>query len=324
MADKPDGKLLHANQKDDLSMTGKPVLVQNNLGIFYGFLEKSDTRSGTALLRDGFKLSPDRHITFSQYLDFLSNEMSDRYWAADEEYMEAWTASDDDHSLDINPEEFLPTEKSIIPNEILINQGSFREHARDLAITDYASEGIFLVQKRTSTHVNSKHVQSSAPLVSVTNVVAIVAISEQVIEHPGMEAIKKDIEEHGHINEAGRYYDALTPLMTFGLVSIDPFIMKLYSRLKDEPSLKVTADEFFSQFTETNPRVTRSLSYIMMSIPKQVESYINKDLIKNNEDLRKFTLEYVDTIANLPALVVNSSQRVSDYQKKAQIDEQAQ
>lgn len=323
MADKPNGKLLDINKNEDLSLTGRPVLVQNNLGIFYGFLEKSDTRSGTALLRDGFKLSPDRHITYSQYLDFLSNEMSDRYWAADEEYMEAWTASDDDHSLDIDPEELLPTGKSIIPNEILISQESFREHSRDLAITDYASEGIFLVQRRTSTHVNSKHVQSSAPLISVTNVVVVAAISEQTIDHPGMESIKKEIEDHGSISEAGIYYDALTPLMTFGLVGNDTSFMSVYLRAKEHSSFNTSIDEWLSHFASVS-RVTRSLSYIMKSIPEQVKSYINKDLIKNDEDLRKYTLEYIETLADLPDLTVNSSERIDDYQKKTQHNEQAQ
>ncbi len=323
MADKPDGKLLHTNHKDDLSMTGKPVLVQNNLGIFYGFLEKSDTRNGTALLRDGFKLSPDRHITFSQYLDFLSNEISDRYWEAESRFGDI--VHDSYENEEIDPTEHWPEKKDIVPNEILINQESFEEHTRDLAITDYASEGIFLVQKRTSTHVNSKHVQSSAPLVSVTNVVAIVAIAENRIEHPGMDAVQKEIADGSLGSEYGLYYDALTPIVTFGLVSNDVSFMSVYLRAKEYPHFKSTSiDEWFSHFTDSNVRVDRSLSYIMKSIPGQVESYINETLIKNEEDLRKYTLEYIEALANLPALVVNSNQRVNSYQKKTQTDEQAQ
>ncbi|QQS19828.1 hypothetical protein IPL85_06250 [Candidatus Saccharibacteria bacterium] len=64
MAQKPEDKLLNTTQNNDLTLTGKPVLVQNQLGIFYGTLEKADTRTGTALLTNGFMLSPERHITF--------------------------------------------------------------------------------------------------------------------------------------------------------------------------------------------------------------------------------------------------------------------
>ncbi|OYW85993.1 hypothetical protein B7Z17_01335, partial [Candidatus Saccharibacteria bacterium 32-49-10] len=73
MAQKPEDKLLNNIQNSDLSMTGKPVLAQNELGIFYGVLEKADTRNGTALLSSGYMLSPERHITYARYLDFLDD-----------------------------------------------------------------------------------------------------------------------------------------------------------------------------------------------------------------------------------------------------------
>ena len=73
----PESKLiqtLNKQSEDDLSMTGKAVLVQNQLGIFFGILKKADTRKGTALLSDGYAIDPKKHLTFTQYLRFVCAE----------------------------------------------------------------------------------------------------------------------------------------------------------------------------------------------------------------------------------------------------------
>lgn len=313
MAQKPEDKLLNTTQNNDLSLTGKPVLVQNNIGIFYGFLEKSDTRSGTALLRDGFMLSPARHITFSQYLDFLSNEISDRYLEAENEYTKYFVGYDD-----AQPDGPPPDNEDIIPNEILINQDTFDEHHRDLSITDYASEGIYLVQRRTSSYENSNHIQSTAPLLSITNVIAIVAISERDIKHQGMAAIKNDIENKGFIEEVAPYYDSLTPMITFGL--IDKGLQKLIAFTSLELDKSNTA-ESWTQACDIFG-VTSTIKYMANQIIKRVETDINPDLIKEGIKPSKIIHNYLIEMTDMPSLVVNSNQRIDLYKKKAQENEQ--
>lgn len=322
MANKPEDKLQQITNTNGLALTGKPALVQNNLGIFYGFLEKSDTRSGTALLRDGFMLSPDRHITFSQYLDYLSNDISDRYWEMESEFSYALNASEEDEdveSADLMP----PDEDDVIPNEILISQDTFDEHQRNLSITDYASEGIFLIQKRTSSYENSKQVQSSAPLLSITNVIAIVAISEDNISHPGLHIVKKEIEDNGLLNEVAMFYDAVTPMITFGLLNIDLTLFSLFQLLESKEADKSTAKEKeLSEEINAIPKA-RTSEYIISLIPQQVRSYINPELIKNDKSLAKYISKYLETLTRMPKLVVNSTQRTNLYRKKAQSNEQA-
>ena len=317
---------------DDLSLTGKPVLVQNHLGIFYGFLEKSDSRSGSALLRDGFKLSPDRHITFSQYLDYLSNEMDIQYVDANDKYMKALAEAEDAGE---NPGEIGFFEAiddfSITPNEILVSQDVFDEHRRELSITEYASEGVYLVQYRTSTHENSRHVQSNTPLISLTNISAIVAISEEPAEHAGLAYVAEDISRDGwlsHEEVIPLYYDVVSPLASFGIMSdrklieisqiltsiddgrdIDPEILEKVNKI---------SDEFFYSIG------SKSARHIMGVVTNQVKSYINEDLIKDEKDLRKYILRYLTAIQKMPALVVNSDRRSAMYKKlkKAQDNEQ--
>jgi hypothetical protein len=312
MANKPEDTTIEKTQNSDLTLTGKPVLIQNNIGIFYGFLEKSDTRSGTALLRDAFKLSPERHITFSQYLDFLSNEMSDRYWEAENEFTKSFVGDED-----VQPDGPPPDEDDIIPNEILIDQDTFEEHLKDLSITDYASEGVYLVQKRTSTHENSNNVQSTAPLISITNVIAIVAISEQVIKHNGLAKVQKEIEDNGLISDVGLYYDALTPMITFGLIDSNLQTLITYTNLEAEKSDSDSWDKVYDLLG-----VTPTMKYMAKSIAKQVESYLNPELFKGDIKLSDFINTYLIELIEKPLLIVNSNQRINLFKKKAQSDEQ--
>ena len=309
---------------DSLVLTDKPVLVQNNLGIFYGFLEKSDTRNGTALLSDGFMLSPDHHITFSQYLDFFSAEIMDR--VADLNY-------DIDDSLD---EDGQGTERtaeleseSIIPNEILLNQDVFNEHKRNLTITDYASEGIFLVQHRTSTHEYSKYLQASAPMVSLTNVIAIAAISEQTIPHTGFNEARDDLENSWVQQKVDSidYMDALTPMITFGLLSNDlPILIYLGLHKKGQKLNQVKLNRYVQEIPTLDtedPHVTQSFQYMIDSVSDQVRIYENIADDKNVE-IEKDMVPFLQALANLPSLVVNSEKRVKRYKdlKKAQLNEQ--
>lgn len=305
---------------DDLALTGKPVLVQNSLGIFYGFLEKSDSRSATALLRDGFMLSPDNHITFSQYLDYFSTEVEEII--GDMDYRFANSLDDDggetDETVDIINE-------SIIPNEILIDQKTLDEHKRNLTITDYASEGIFLVQRRTSTYENSKYIQASSPLISLTNVIAIVAISETLIRHSGIRDILDDIERTSYpfVDDSIYYYNFLTPMITFGILNNDLQIL-IYLALseKGQDIKKIKLDKYIQEVADLDITVTRSFKYVYESISEQVKlcERIKEDKKVEIKDMSKL----IQALADLPALVVNSEKRVERYKEleKAQSNEQ--
>lgn len=163
----------NSKQLNDLDMTGQSVLVQSELGIFYGTLEKADTRNGTALLRNGFMISPDRHITFSQYLDFLAAEANEISEAFYEDFDEEGQPTNDPSELEL-------------PSEIQLTMDDFKEHSQHLTISDYAVGGIYLVQFRTSTYWNTNYRQSVARLISLTNISAIVPVNigkGYVIEH---------------------------------------------------------------------------------------------------------------------------------------------
>ena len=157
----------------NLDMTGQAVLVQNKLGIFYGTLEKADTRSGTALLRNGFTLSPERHITFAQYLDFLAAEVNSISEVFHEKFDEEGQPTTDPSDL-------------TLPDEIQISAEELEEHSHKLSITDYATDGIFLVQFRTENYWNTNYRQSIAKLISLTEISAIVPVNSgkyEAIEH---------------------------------------------------------------------------------------------------------------------------------------------
>lgn len=127
----------------DLSMTGKPVLVQNQLGIFFGFLEKADTRKGTALLSNGYAIDPKKHLTFTQYLRFISSE-------------------DRGNQLNIDV---------------------VRHVAQENTITDYATEGIGLYyvdlfNDETSYYDTPYAIVPTVAILSLTGIYAIVPVTD--------------------------------------------------------------------------------------------------------------------------------------------------
>lgn len=204
----------------NLQLNGTPVLVQNTLGIFYGILEKSDTRNGTALLRDSFMLSPERHITFSQYVDFLYGTIEMAYLDSIGKIEEA------------DGEEYFEPEPV---NEIVVDHETFSEHTRNLSISDYASEGIALVQYRTSTYWNAHQLQRVTPLISLTNVLAITSISHRAAAiHHKLRELFDDVEEQ--TGEPG----FLQQLLPANGAILDPFkytILSTFENLAANPEL---------------------------------------------------------------------------------------
>lgn len=297
---------------DNLTITGKPVLVQNQLGIFYGFLEKSDTRNGTALLRDGFMVSPDNHITFTQYLDYLSDELLGSHWEIVSDFDGSVNESEDEQ-----PDDSI-LDRPLMPNEISITQDVFDEHKRDLSITDYASEGIFLVQRRTSSFENTRRKQSRSPLISLVNVVAIVAIAEDAIEHSVLRGSLDDIDRTGLVNTVDQltYIEDISPLMTFGRLGDDiNSLVRLSDALKhlDEADFtKVIA----SASNNESFGASASLPYILKSITDRIAQSETRELGAANKDiLLKEVHDLVETLIKMPALVVNSERRVKQYSK---------
>lgn len=142
----PESKLiqtLNTQAGDDLSMTSKPVLVQNQLGIFFGFLKKADTRKGTALLSDGYAIDPKKHLTFTQYLRFICSE-------------------DEGHALSMN---------------------TVRRVAHENTITDYATEGIGIYHvdsfnTYTGYYDAPNGIEPTVAMLSLTGIYAIVPVND--------------------------------------------------------------------------------------------------------------------------------------------------
>lgn len=226
MAQKPEEKLLSSIQNNDLSMTGKPVLVQNQLGIFYGTLEKADTRNGTVLLSDGYMISPERHITYARYLDFLDETIEDALFDAlqfespdDPEIDEDDPANDVVTQLKQNYkalEDVFADGKNYF--EIIISSDTFSEHHTEASITDYASEGIALVNRRTAFYANTSHVQEVSPLISLTNTMAIVPISNTTYG----DRFKSIIAERDDV--AGKLFDHFKLDKFYKLSALSTFI----------------------------------------------------------------------------------------------------
>lgn len=194
---------------NDNILTNAPVLVQNQLGIFYGTLKKYDTRSGTALLESGFMITPERHITFLQYLNFLNGVV--------EELLMGIALNEDSDDTD-------PYEKAekLFPNEISISNEEYQEHKRNLSITDYATEGIYLAQFRTRTYWNTGIVQVTSPSISLTGVMAIVDfdISQEIIHQELMALVSKDVSGLGLVESVlGFDVPEFKVVDTFDLIS---------------------------------------------------------------------------------------------------------
>lgn len=166
MAKNPEDKLVHAiksKEHENFLLTKKPVLVQNNNGIFYGTLEKSDTRIGTALLSNGHTISPEKYLTYVQWARL--NDGNRPKIGATSKYYE--------HDFDV-----------------------VHSMAMQNTITDYATEGIapyYIVASSEMLESNPTKFYSSihlAPLLSLANVSVIIPIDETA----GICEIYKDID----------------------------------------------------------------------------------------------------------------------------------
>lgn len=175
--------------KKSFNMTGQPVLIQNSAGIYYGTLERLDTRDGTALLSDGYTVSPKRHITFAQLLGITSNNASNNTGRA--VMRENQLASENVHDVMSKIAEKVINDES--------DDGGFRlveevQHADLLylaesnTITDYAIGGIAeyktvyatgnMLDISPNVSVNTRLV----PTISITGVIAVVPIdAEQLV-----------------------------------------------------------------------------------------------------------------------------------------------
>lgn len=222
----------------NLQMNGKPVLVQNPLGIFYGILEKSDTRNGTALLRDSFMISPDRHITFAQYVNFLYGTLETAYFDSMDKLVEGEEYS----QLDIEP-----------INEIVVNYKTFSEHKRNLSLSDYASEGIALVQSRASAYWNVRQAQSVTPLVSLTNVLAISSISNRsAAVHAELDRLYEDMDDQtGDSNFIRQLLPENGLILDFFKYTVLRTFEDLANNNEPSPRLVVTTPEREAFFSKT-------------------------------------------------------------------------
>lgn len=300
-------------QTDDLVLTGRPVLVQNNLGIFYGFLEKADTRDGTALLSNGFMLSPDCHITFAQYLDFIAPDIEENYLFRIEQLNDGKLDEKEGIGEGPNGEPFNVYD-SLIPDEVIINESIFNEHKRKLSITDYASEGVFMVQHRTSTHENSTRRQSYAPLISLTKVVAIVTLSESPVTNSKMSRLYLNVLQQGVLgNSRIEYYQAINPIFTFGRLYAGGIA---YMILEAEDSIKTELNKSFEHGTPAIDNLSKLYKGIFKSVVKQLGELSDSDTHKRNiksKPRNKTIHDFLQFALDMPDIVINSEERVRSY-----------
>ena len=182
----PESKLIQTikTKKDsDLSMTGKLVLVQNALGIFFGTLEKINTKDKAALLSDGYMISPERHITFTQFLNFRLKDVE----------------APDEDSPDGRSYALMPGVQPVTVEEF--------EQLKINTITDYATEGIKLVQRgefdslsvfrqqTISEQISLTGVQVIVPLVETATVGDVLHFSPHYVVHELNDSAREDWEE---------------------------------------------------------------------------------------------------------------------------------
>ncbi len=198
MSQKTEGTLINTikNSTNELTMTGKPVLVQNNLGIFYGILERADTRKGTALLSNGYAISPERYITFVQFLNYVFDEVDEP-----------------DENSEIGYANGLMGGIRVVGSQAL-------EGLKINTITDYATEGVQMVQRGSFEDSSVFREQLTSDIISLTGIYAIVPISEEAtvrqsfnlsrhyIVHKLNDAMQQDIDEIGAI----KIKDTFVPL----------------------------------------------------------------------------------------------------------------
>lgn len=175
--------------KKSFNMTGQPVLIQNSIGIYYGTLERLDTRDGTALLSNGYTVSPKRHITFAQLAGITGNNTGDSTGRAI--VRKDLLASDDVHDVisriagKVAHDEAGDTGLRLVQE---VRHGELLYLAESNTITDYAIGGIAeyktvyasgnVLDISPEVTVNTRLV----PTISITGVIAVVPIDgDQIV-----------------------------------------------------------------------------------------------------------------------------------------------
>ncbi len=131
--------------KDKNNITGKKALVQTTSGLYYGTLEKADTRYGTALLSNAWEIPSEYAIDETSAMRVIAKCMVD----------EKATAV----SAHIKPSDFA-------------------RYVKESTITDLARTGI-VVASATLRHNNPC---SKIPLLSLAGVVAIAPLADKEAE----------------------------------------------------------------------------------------------------------------------------------------------
>lgn len=173
MDGKSESKLiqtLNKHQEEDLSLKDRLVLVQNQLGIFFGTLKKADSRKGTALLVNGYAISPDKHITYAQYERLCSLDNASTIPGIDRIKRSEGSGV----ALSVDSE----IGYSVQEHAMIYEQASRN------TITDFALEGIATYRTVSDLRqLNSEAAKfypdrTSVPLLSLSGVIAMVEIGE--------------------------------------------------------------------------------------------------------------------------------------------------
>lgn len=167
-------------QSNKFNINGKPVLVQNSTGIYYGTLEKFDTREGTVLLSNGYSISPQRHITHAQYNQIINAGSMKKELV------------DSMHYRRLEQQEmFMHSLAKKLSLDVIDYKGVDYDLIRSIAtgntITDYAIEGISryytVYDENYAVHGSAIRLTDfdtfTVPIISLTGVSVVMPIDEE-------------------------------------------------------------------------------------------------------------------------------------------------
>lgn len=200
-------------------------------------------------------LSPNRHITYARYLDFLDETIEDALYEAllDEDNPEDDPDyyNPDKNAVDSLRDKYDSFKKMFSDGkniEIIISSETFDEHHVHASITDYAAEGVALVNRRTAYYANTSHIQEISQLISLTNIMAIVPVSNDTYG----DRFKSMIS--GRDDVAGKLFDHFELEKLYKLSALSTFTA-ITDRQDISPRLVVNTPQREERFKKRNDNV---------------------------------------------------------------------
>ncbi len=147
-----------ADPENQFSLLQQEVIVQSTIGIFYGVLEKSDTRIGTVLLSNGYMLTPGKHMTYLQYLDVVTlvcDNMITKIvnheigkFDSKNTTLDAYREKKSERSIEIR--NTIGNSLFNVDSSVPISKIEFTNLVKPPTIVDYATEGVAMIYNDAS------------------------------------------------------------------------------------------------------------------------------------------------------------------------------